>query len=349
MTFAGDTSESLGEIIIVAETLESRVENFKSILAALAPLTPKNSCFIPQKRGEARVDGKNNIAYFIWVNPRVLARGSFAEVRTGCILDPAHRCFGMPIVVRVAKSTLRDGSTVHPSETETLSQYYVEMSESVLSGRIPNFPLTTIPYSCGAKDQPIIIQEKANMTLKDWIVRNYDDMDGLKKILVQCLMALRYIQNTGYLNCDVKPLNILIKDILPETIQYELSGKYYNVQTDKLAMITDWDLTINFDTESRGEVVKAVITYWDFYYGSIHPLLKHTAVRKRLQVQPRMIDSFMLLGMVMGMINKWPRTPELVKMVRAGLDSETSFTAAMCEQLIGSSDSAHEGNVYKVD
>lgn len=123
------------------------------------------------------------------------------------------------------------------------SRYSLIFSEIVKKNIFPNFVQVIDIYFCNNR-YPINIQELANSDLADYFCSA--NIDGSENLIVQSLLSFYFMNTKLFIShYDAKPANILVKLLVkPEVIEYKLNDdNIIKLQTDKLALITDFDFT----------------------------------------------------------------------------------------------------------
>lgn len=145
-------------------------------------------------------------------------------------------------------------SLEHPNNDEIMTtscisdRYSLIFSELVKNNICPNFSLMVGSYLCDNNytiNIPVSIQEFAEEGDLSRYSKQTDDIPSLKKLILQSLLTLHFMNNTLHISHnDAKPSNVLVKSIQLETISYKMDDNFYiDINTDKLALITDFDLT----------------------------------------------------------------------------------------------------------
>lgn len=283
------------------KSIQGRIHEYESIKHVLGSLTYKNTCYIPHLSHERFVDGKNNLAYFLWIDPVKLSGGSYGSIHAACVVDKLHNRCGVPLVIRIPKGFSSDRVSVCKNDYKLLI-----FSRVAALNIMPNFPLVVDSYMCSDSTLPITVQERAKSDLVGWVGSNTDNFTDLVSIIVQLLLTLHFIHINGVIHFDMKAANVLIDDLQDGSVlRYQTGGGVMTLPTGVLAMITDWDMALFTDEEKIKDRADMVAAHYLDYYGPHNTEAKIMHENWMYRSHTHMLDIIFTLMSIYDLMRRW--------------------------------------------
>lgn len=223
----------------------------------------ESSCFEISDENDILVYNKNNTKFKV----KYLSRGGKHKVLEVCEHEN-EKCIGHKYIFR---TTLKEKLEPNKKNIQDISldcvsnRYSLMFSELVSSNICPNFSLVANNYMCENKiNYSISIQEYADMG----DLENSLKTEESKNLILQSLITILFMNHNLNISInDTKPANILIKSIQKAKIAYKFNDKYILLETDKLALITDFDdLTTNEQNDNVYNYYEHIFEYYVKWY-----------------------------------------------------------------------------------